>query len=183
MNRSLTPKQARFVHEYLVDLNGAQAAVRAGYSPKTSRSIASENLTKPNIRAAVVAGKTKQLEAADLSAARTLEEARRIGFSNIGEFFDADGHLRPIHELTAEQSAQLSTVTKKGRKGMGGADETVYTIRLWDKLRALELLAKHFGLLNQRGTVSTSNDDEILRRLARGRTRTAGRVSTECIRS
>ena len=170
----------------MVDLNGAQAAIRAGYSRKTARSIASENLTKPNIRAAVVAGKTKQLEAADLSAARTLEEARRIGFSNIGEFFDADGHLRPIHELTAEQGGQLAAVTKKVRKGVGGSEETVYTvytIRLWDKLRALELLAKHFGLLNQRGTVSTSNDDEILRRLARGRTRTAGRVSTECIRS
>ena len=69
-------------------------------------------------------------------------------------------------------------VTKKVRKGVGGAEETVYAIRLWDKLRALELLAKHFGLLNQRGTVSTSNDDEILRRLARGRTRAAARVST-----
>jgi len=53
---SLTPQQARFVEEYLVDLNATQAAIRAGYSEKTARSIGCENLTKPNIAAAVAAG-------------------------------------------------------------------------------------------------------------------------------
>ena len=46
----LTEKQKRFCDEYLVDLNGTQAAIRAGYSEKTARTIAAENLTKPNIR-------------------------------------------------------------------------------------------------------------------------------------
>ncbi len=49
----LTPKQARFVDEYLVDLNASQAAIRAGYSPKTARFIGCEDLTKPNIQAAI----------------------------------------------------------------------------------------------------------------------------------
>ncbi len=48
---SLTDKQLRWVGEYLVDLNGAAAAVRAGYSAKCARSIAHENLTKPDILA------------------------------------------------------------------------------------------------------------------------------------
>ena len=47
----LTDKQQRWVDEYLVDLNGAAAAVRAGYSAKCARSIAHENLTKPDILA------------------------------------------------------------------------------------------------------------------------------------
>lgn len=50
---ALSPKQQRFVEEYLLDLNGTQAAVRAGYSPKTARSAAAENLTKPDIVAEV----------------------------------------------------------------------------------------------------------------------------------
>ncbi len=50
---SLTPKQARFVEEYLIDLNATQAAVRAGYSAKTARAMGCENLTKPDIQAAV----------------------------------------------------------------------------------------------------------------------------------
>jgi hypothetical protein len=52
--KKLTPKQQRFVQEYLVDFNGAAAAIRAGYSKKTAKEIASENLTKPNVLNAVV---------------------------------------------------------------------------------------------------------------------------------
>jgi phage terminase small subunit len=46
----LTPKQERFVQEYLVDLNATQAAIRAGYSRKTAYSIGEENLKKPDIQ-------------------------------------------------------------------------------------------------------------------------------------
>lgn len=49
----LTPKQERFVHEYLVDLNASAAAIRAGYSKKTANRIASENLSKPDIQIAI----------------------------------------------------------------------------------------------------------------------------------
>jgi phage terminase small subunit len=45
----LTAKQEMFCKEYLIDLNATQAAIRAGYSEKTARKIASENLTKPDI--------------------------------------------------------------------------------------------------------------------------------------
>ena len=54
MAKKLTAKQERFVEEYLVDLNATQAAIRAGYSKKTARDIGYENLTKPDIRAAIV---------------------------------------------------------------------------------------------------------------------------------
>ena len=49
----MTKKQKRFVDEYLIDLNITQAAIRAGYSPKTAYSIGSENLKKPEIRACI----------------------------------------------------------------------------------------------------------------------------------
>ena len=59
---SLTPKQARFVEEYLVDLNATQAAIRAGYSKKTARQVASENLTKPDIQEAIAAAQDDRSE-------------------------------------------------------------------------------------------------------------------------
>lgn len=46
----LNEKQKKFCNEYLIDLNATQAAIRAGYSEKTARSIANENLTKPDIQ-------------------------------------------------------------------------------------------------------------------------------------
>lgn len=45
----LTPKQAKFIVEYLVDTNARQAAIRAGYSEDSAAVIGCENLTKPNI--------------------------------------------------------------------------------------------------------------------------------------
>ncbi len=50
---SLTPKQARFVEEYLIDLNATQAAVRAGYSAKTANEQGAQLLAKLSIRQAV----------------------------------------------------------------------------------------------------------------------------------
>ncbi len=49
--QKLTARQLRFIDEYMIDSNGAAAAVRAGYSPKTAREMASENLSKPHISA------------------------------------------------------------------------------------------------------------------------------------
>lgn len=46
----LNDKQKQFCNEYLIDFNGTQAAIRAGYSKKTAKSIANENLTKPDIQ-------------------------------------------------------------------------------------------------------------------------------------
>ncbi|WP_020469120.1 terminase small subunit [Zavarzinella formosa] len=50
---ALTPKQERFIGEFLVDLNATQAAIRAGYSSRTAKSIASELLGKPEVLAAL----------------------------------------------------------------------------------------------------------------------------------
>lgn len=49
----LTPKQAKFVIEYLVDMNATQAAIRAGYSEDTAGVIGYENLNKPYISEAI----------------------------------------------------------------------------------------------------------------------------------
>lgn len=78
-----TPKQAAFIREYLIDKNGAQAAIRAGYSAKTAASIAEENLRKPDIRAAID-DELKRLAEATMTEAewvrlRLREEATEFG--------------------------------------------------------------------------------------------------------
>lgn len=70
--RGLTPKQAAFVREYLVDLNARQAAIRAGYSAKTADAIAHETLSKPEVRAAIEAGKAARAQAVAVTAETVL---------------------------------------------------------------------------------------------------------------
>lgn len=68
VSRTLTAKQSRFIDEYMVDMNGAAAAVRCGYSTRTSRAIAAENLAKPYIKAELQA--RQAADAARLSIQR-----------------------------------------------------------------------------------------------------------------
>ena len=56
---NLTPKQQRFVEEYLIDLNATQAAIRSGYSEKTAQEIGSENLSKPMVAKAIAEAQEK----------------------------------------------------------------------------------------------------------------------------
>ena len=152
MSESLQPKHARFVAEYLVDLNGTQAAIRAGYSPRTAAVQASTLLTNPKIAAAVSDGQAKRLASADLSAVRVLEELRRLAFSDVRGLFDADGNLKPIHTLTDSEAAAIASieVVKKNLAAGDGQTDTVHKLKVWDKTRSLEMLAKHFGLLIER---------------------------------
>lgn len=148
----MTPKQALFVAEYRKDLNGTQAAIRAGYSEKSAASIAEELLRKPEIAESVAEKTQQQIEKADLSAVRVLEELRRLSFADIRSLFDTNGNLRPLHELTAEQAACIAgfEVLKKNAEAGDGKVDVVHKVRVIDKTRSLEMLAKHFALLTEK---------------------------------
>lgn len=149
----LTDKQQKFVAEYLVDLNATQAAIRSGYSVKTAEKIGSENLRKPEIAAAIASGKAKQLEAANVKAVHVLEELRRLSFADLADMVDATtGKLKPLHEMPPAARAAIASVklTKKNLTAGYGVMEDVVELKLWDKPRALEMLAKHFGLLTEK---------------------------------
>lgn len=68
----MTPKQERFVAEYLIDLNATQAAIRAGYSAKTAAEMGYENLSKPQIAEAVAAAQAKLADNAGVTQERVV---------------------------------------------------------------------------------------------------------------
>ena len=144
----MTPKQERFIAEYCIDLNGTQAAIRAGCSPRSANRTASKWLSKADISREIAQRTNQQLEAAQLSAVRTLEELRRVAFSDIGRFFDARGNLKRLDKLAPEDRAAIASievVLKKTATGDGKV-ERVLKIRR-DKLHALEMAMQHFKRL------------------------------------
>jgi phage terminase small subunit len=72
----LTDKQARFVEEYLVDLNATQAALRAGYSARTANLIGKENLRKPAVALAIQAAQAERAKRTELDATYVVENLR-----------------------------------------------------------------------------------------------------------
>ncbi len=82
---ALEPRQERFVLEYLIDLNATQAAIRAGYSEKTARAIGCENLTKPDIQAAISQAQKERAERTVISADKALREAWNVATADARE--------------------------------------------------------------------------------------------------
>jgi phage terminase small subunit len=74
----LTPKQARFIEEYLVDLNATQAAIRAGYSARTANRIGPENLSKPVIAEAIQIAQLARSERTQITVDKVLEDIELI---------------------------------------------------------------------------------------------------------
>lgn len=77
-DRPMPEKVARFVAEYVIDLNGKQAAIRAGYSPRTAESQASRLLSNAKVKSAVAAAKRKIAQRLELSAEKVLADIARI---------------------------------------------------------------------------------------------------------
>jgi phage terminase small subunit len=90
---ALTPKQARFVEEYLIDLNATQAAIRAGYSAKTAYSIGEENLRKPDIAESIAAAATARSERVQVDQAYVLSKLMKVAdkCTEDGEAFNPAG--------------------------------------------------------------------------------------------
>lgn len=144
----LNDKQLLFVAEYLVDLNGAQAAIRAGYKPDNAAVTASEILRRPNVRAEVRRQYGIIYSSLGTKAQRVLAELCRIGFSDVRELFDDNGNLLDVKDLPDSIASTVSSVEITRKPGRDGdTDEYVSKIRLWDKTKALSMLGKHFGIL------------------------------------
>ena len=144
----MTPKQARFVLEYPKDLNATQAAIRAGYSKRRAMQTGHENVRKREIAAAIAAQQAPILAKLGLTAERTLEEIRRIAYSDPRQMFEGQ-KLKPISEMSDEVAACVASfevVIKNAEAGDGHTD-TIHKLKAWDKLKALEMAAKHLGLL------------------------------------
>jgi phage terminase small subunit len=161
---ALRPKHARFVQEYLVDLNATQAAIRAGYSAKTANRVGPRLLSNVVIAAAVREGQRAQWAKAELSASRVLEELRRVSFANMRDLFQADGQLKPVTEWSDEQLAAVASVDIVTVEREDAPPARVHKLRLWNKVAALDTLAKHFGLLKDRLEVEGPVSIQIVHR-------------------
>tara|TARA_R110000737_G_scaffold125041_2_gene157516 strand:+ start:7894 stop:8280 length:387 start_codon:yes stop_codon:yes gene_type:complete len=99
----ITPKQAAFVKEYLIDRNGTQAAIRAGYSKKTAKEQSSQLLTKLHVQQAVKEGEAKHAGRCDV----TLD-------SLTGELDEALGMARQQEDSNALRQAAMAKAKLHG---------------------------------------------------------------------
>lgn len=139
----LRPKHRRFVEEYLVDLNATKAAVRAGYARSSAHVTSCRLLARADVRQRVEAALEEQFGITKMSI---IEELAAIAFHDIADYMswtDKAIHITPSDQLTEWQRKAIASVRKAGR------DPGCFELKLNDKLRALELLARVLGLFDQ----------------------------------
>lgn len=151
-DKQLTGKQAAFVEEYCKSWNATQAAIKAGYSEHTARSIGHENLTKPAIAAEIEIRRQEYLTSIGITKERVLLEYGRIAFADPRKALTPGGHLLPPHEWDDDTAAAIggievvtSSIGAKDEENRAIVEHT-HKIKNWDKGRALEAIGKHLGM-------------------------------------
>lgn len=146
----LTDKQQVFAREYLLDLNGTQAAIRAGYSKRSAARIAIVLLQKSHVQASIQAAMDARANRTEITAERVLQEIARLAFCDPRAFYAEDGSVVPVPELTADAAACIAGFDVE--EVQSGEKPLVRTkkLRLASKVAALELAARHLRLLTDR---------------------------------
>ncbi len=145
-----TPKQAKFIDEYLISLNATKAAIAAGYAEKAARTIGSENLSKPNISAEIARRQKADSKRMDIAKDRVLQELARVAFCDIRDIIrwvtvtdKETGQERQIvglidsDDISDDAAASIAEL-RQTRDGI--------VLKMRDKLPALDKLARHLGL-------------------------------------
>ena len=168
MNPKLTARQARFVHEYLLDLNAKQAAIRAGYSPRSAETNGNRMLRNAQVSSAVRAAKAEREHRTSITADRVLRELAKIAFFDPRRLFDADGQPLPVAELDDDAAAVVAGLEVSVTHSDDGSMTRVAKIKLADKLAALEKLGRHLGLFEKSQPGTAENPIAVLIRNAQG---------------
>ncbi len=150
--KKLTPKQNCFVDEYLIDLNATQAAISAGYSPRTARAIACENLAKPDIQEAIALAKQTRAEATKIDSEWVLRQAVAL-------------YQRCMQEI----KPALHPKTRRQLKDDEG--NKLFTFNAAAANRALELVGRHTDIGAFKDSLEISGGISLVERLQQGRGR------------
>ena len=144
----LTPKQQRFVEEYLVDLNATQAAVRAGYSAKTADQQGSRLLANVKVSDAVAAAQAARSQRTKIDAEWVLRTLAEEKAADLADLFDDAGNVLPVREWPAVFRRGVVVGIESFEEYAGRGDERiaigmVRKIKLADRVKHIELIGKH----------------------------------------
>ena len=170
-SRPLTPKQQRFVAEYLLDLNATQAAIRAGYRATNADVVGPRLLGNVGIAAAVAMAKAAQAKRLEVEADAAREHNAYIALADPIDLVDEHGELRALRAMPRRIRCAIRfiEIIRRNLTGGDGKTDVTYKVTFWIRPKALTLEYKHHGLLVER--VEVSGGLTLTERIARARQR------------
>lgn len=158
----MTPKQQRFVEEYLRDLNATQAAIRAGYSSRRADQQALENMRKPEIATAIAAAMGERAKRTQIDADWVLKRLTSEAEADLADLYDDGGNLLPIREWPMVFRRGLvvgfETVHEVEGSGESARRLLVRKIKLQDRSKTTDQIGRHVGVQAWRDRVAHEFD-------------------------
>lgn len=156
----LVGKRARFVEEYLIDLNATQAAVRSGYSPHSAGVEGCRLLRNANVRAHVDMAMAERSKRTGVNADRILDELGKIAFVNPADALDLNEAMI-LPEASADDTAAIQYIKCK-RSSFGNNGESVEReVKFHDKLKALDMAGRHIGMWSDKRGSGGGDENEL----------------------
>tara|TARA_Y100000114_G_scaffold153717_1_gene174229 strand:+ start:4831 stop:5325 length:495 start_codon:yes stop_codon:yes gene_type:complete len=137
----MTPKQQRFVDEYLIDLNATQAAIRAGYSAKTANEQGARLLANVSVRNAVSEAKAKRSKETGIDAAWVLSRLAAEAFADLADLYDEQGRVKPVKDWPLVWRQGLVAGIEVETIGEGAGHVT--KLKISERIKRVELIGKH----------------------------------------
>lgn len=128
-DKKLDFKRLRFAEEYIVDWNGKQAAIRAGYSPKTAESQASRLLRNVKVKEYIEECKNKIEQLAGVSKLRAVKQLSKMAFADITQAFDEDGNLKQLSDIDDDVLICIEGIELMDIKEVGLLQKLKFTSR------------------------------------------------------
>ncbi len=164
----MTPKQQRFVDEYLVDLNATRAAIRAGYAKKRAAEQGYELLQKTTVQMAIAKAQKARSERTQITVDRVLTELALIGFADMGTYLTLGGGDTTVKldwtKLPAGATKIIQEITQEEHTGGRGHETGAVRrtkFKLYSKLDALEKIGRHLGMFTDKLKIERSFLDEL----------------------
>ena len=140
----LSAKRQRFVDEYCIDFNGTQAAIRAGYSVNSAAIQAARLLINDNVKRALEERKVEIAEESKLKTSDVIDELKKIAFSDITQvisFNNSKAKIKSSRKLSEDARKVIASVSQT---------QAGLTIKMHDKVKALELLGRYLNIFTDR---------------------------------
>lgn len=148
----LSEKKKAFCIEYVIDFNGAAAAIRAGYSKRRARITASEILTDPEVGVEIASLIEARNVKAEDAAARVIKELEHIAYAKTTDFVKVKemfiGRGKKRHKVRVVYAELTNDVEEEKQKAISEIKQTKdgIGIKAHDKVGALRLLGQHYGI-------------------------------------
>lgn len=151
----MNKKQQRFVDEYLIDLNATQAAIRAGYSVKTANEQGARLLANVSISNAIAKEMAERSKRTGVNQDRVVIELAKVAFGNISDCIDLND-MKIKESVSNEDLAAMCSFRIRTFPTKFGDIGVEREVKMYDKLKALELLGKHLGMWNDKLDVNVT---------------------------